>query len=143
MSKVKKTRERSVTKGLLAGLIGGIVGTGAKVVASKIYASRGSGPASGPHEAGLQLQETLAPLVVGAAAGAIYGAAMEIEPGVGVWGGAGFGLGLRKFADLTPKTNVAEIPVRQSIRQRQSEWVAYAVFGVVTEGVRRLVRKGL
>lgn len=143
MSKVKRPRESSIVKGLLAGLVGGIAGCGARLLASKIYAPYGSAPGTPSPEAQPQVQDAIKPWIVGAAAGAVYGAAMEIEPSAGVWGGAGFGLGLRKFTNSTLGANSVDVSVRQSTRQRQSEWVSYAVFGVVTEGVRRLVRKGL
>jgi len=91
----------------------------------------------------------------GAVAGAVYGAAVELEPKAGAWRGAGFGLALNKLAHgaLTadgaipkaglPQTGLADPTVGQNIQERQSEWVIHVVFGVVTDSVRRLVRRGL
>lgn len=136
MGKVKKTRERSILKGALAGLAGGIAGSGAKMLAERMY------PAAMPEGASSPLAKAS---VVGAVVGAAYGAAMEIEPKAGVWRGAGFGLALRNFAPETPWAEAGKgaITLRRRTQQRQSEWVSYAVFGLVTEAVRRLVRKGL
>ena len=38
---------------------------------------------------------------------------------------------------------LAEATVRQQTQERQSEWVTHAVYGVVTEAVRRPIRRGL
>jgi putative membrane protein len=146
MGKVKQTRERSIWKGALAGLVGGIVGSGAKTLAEKASSPRDADSAIAV-EPQTQLEVTAKSWVVGAVAGAAYGAAIEIEPKAGVWGGAGFGLALRKIVPepLSPEgeARTGAMTIRQVTRQRQSEWISYAVFGVVTEAVRRLVRKGL
>jgi putative membrane protein len=162
MSKPKKMRERSVVKGALAGLVGGIAGSGAKALAQKIYPREvveGMPPPVAPpdqaaedpqSERAAALTTAEGRLVFGAVAGAAYGAAVEIEPKAAAWWGAGFGLALNKLSrqasadfDTPPKTGFGEQSVRQLTRQRQSEWVTQAVYGVVTEAVRRLVRKGL
>jgi putative membrane protein len=142
MGKIRNPCERSVFKGALAGLLGGIAGTGAKMLATRICAPQAGQPeiSSLPNKPEL---EDAKPWIVGAVAGTVYGAAMEIEPKAGVWGGAGFGLGLRRFAGTALDVSKAQVPVRQRTRQLQSEWVSYAVFGIVTEAVRRVVRKGL
>jgi putative membrane protein len=143
MGKVKRSRERSILKGALAGVVGGIVGSGARVLAKRMSSP---GIADG---ATLQMEpplETIAlPWAIGAIAGAAYGVAIEIEPKAGVWRGAGFGLALRKIAPEAPSPEAATFPmsVRQLTQQRQSQWISYAVFGVVTEAVRRLVRTRL
>lgn len=147
MGKVKQKKERSILKGALAGLVGGVVGSGAKMLAEKISSARAADGPGAPVERQTQQPEIAAQWTVGAIAGAAYGAAIEIEPRAGVWGGAGFGLALRKIAPetLSPEAEARghAMTVRQLTRQRQSEWVSYAIFGVVTEAVRRLVRKGL
>jgi len=143
MGKVKRSRERSILKGALAGLVGGIAGSGAKVLAEKIYPPTAEGPTHSPLESLESLESAAKPWVLGAMVGAAYGAAIEIEPKAGVWGGAGFGLAVRKFAPETLSPESATITVRQMTQQRQSQWISYAVFGIVTEAVRRLVRKGL
>jgi len=145
MGNVKRPRERSIIKGALAGLAGGIAGSGAKTLAERIYPPLSQELVSSPLESAERLETAAKPWVVGALVGAAYGAAVEIEPKAGVWRGAGFGLAIRKLAHQTiaPQSRAGELTVRQRTQQRQSEWVAYAVFGLVTEAVRRRVRKGL
>ncbi len=157
MGKAKKTRERSILKGALAGLVGGIAGSGAKALAEKICRPRTAGQMSPPvvlaeQVAGHPLSEgqrRVAELgihwTLGALAGAVYGAAVEIEPRAGVWRGAGFGLALKKLAHraLLPKMVQADPTVRLQTQEGQSEWVTHAVYGVVTEVVRRVIRRGL
>jgi putative membrane protein len=156
MGKTGKARKRSMVKGALAGLAGGIVGAGAKLLVQKIYAPRVEAQTS---EA-VVLAERIAghPLgegerlvatqglhwAFGAIAGAVYGAAVELEPRAGAWRGAAFGLALNKVThEVLPKMGLAETTVRQRTQQRQSEWVSHAAYGVVTDAVRRLVRRGL
>lgn len=155
--KIPEERKRSILKGALAGLVGGIVGSGAKIVAEKLYPPRTAGQTPPP----VALAERLAghPLApdqqeaalqgihwaFGALAGAAYGAAVELEPKAAAWRGAAFGLTLNKIAHNTmlPRMGLAEQPVRQRTQQRQSEWITHAVYGVTTDLVRRMVRKGL
>jgi len=150
-------RKRSVLKGALAGLVGGIVGSGAKVVAEKIYPPRNAGETAPPvalaeQVAGHRLtpgQRDVAMKSIhwtfGALAGAVYGVAVEFEPRAASWRGAAFGLALNKMTheSLLPKMGLAEDPVRQRTQERQSEWVTHAVYGITTDLVRRIVRKGL
>src|SRR5271163_2240322 len=98
MGKVKRSWERSILKGALAGLVGGIAGSGAKIVAERMYPSLVADGATAPIEPHRQLDVTAQPWVLGAVVGAAYGAAIEIEPKAGVWRGAGFGLAIRKLA---------------------------------------------
>jgi putative membrane protein len=145
MRKVKSSRERSILKGALAGLVGGIAGSGAKMLAERMYPPTSEESTSLPLEPAENLETAAKPWVLGAVVGAAYGAAVEIEPKAGVWGGAGFGLAIRKFAPetLSPEAATPTMTVRQLTQKRQSQWVSYAVFGVVTEAVRRLTRSGL
>jgi putative membrane protein len=145
MSKRKRARERSILKGALAGLAGGIAGSGAKILAERVYPPLSPGPTLTPPDSEESLETAVKPWVLGAVIGAAYGAAIEIEPRAGVWRGAGFGLAIRKLAHqvMPPPVGAATLTIRQTTQQRQSEWLSYAVFGVVTEAVRRLVRKGL
>jgi putative membrane protein len=152
-----RTRERSLIKGALAGLVGGIVGSGVKTLAEKILPPRVAGQAAPPaalaeRVAGHPLSEVERQVAVqafhwsfGAVAGAVYGIAVEMEPKAAVWRGAAFGLTLNKLTheSLLPKMGLAAPTVRQRTRERQSEWISHAVYGVATEAVRRLVRKGL
>lgn len=145
MGKVKRSRERSILKGALAGLAGGIAGSGAKILAERMYPPVSGESAYSPFESAESLETAAKPWVLGALVGAAYGAAIEIEPKAGVWRGAGFGLAVRKLAHqaVPPIAGAGALTLRQTTQQRQSEWVAYAAFGIVTEAVRRLVRKGL
>jgi len=157
MGKRSKARKRSMLKGALAGLVGGIAGSGAKLLAERIYPPRIEGQAPPPvvlaeRIAGRPLDagETQAVTrgmhwTFGAIAGAVYGAAVELEPRAGAWRGAGFGLALNTVTHepLLPKMGLAEPSVRQRTQERQSEWLSHAVYGVVTDAVRRLVRRGL
>ncbi|AXC10518.1 hypothetical protein ACPOL_1170 [Acidisarcina polymorpha] len=150
-------RKRSIIKGALAGLVGGIVGSGAKALAEKIYPPRTAGQTPPPvvlaeQVAGHPLSEGQRQLATqgihwtfGAVAGAVYGVAVEMEPKAAAWRGAGFGLALNRLAhqSLLPKMGLSDPPVRQQTQERQSEWVTHAIYGVTTELVRRLVRKGL
>jgi putative membrane protein len=150
-------REPSVIKGALAGLTGGIAGSAVKIAVQKIIPPRTAEQTS----ASLVLAERAAahPLseiekrvrahgrnwAFGAIAGAVYGVAVEMEPKAAAWSGAAFGLTLNRFTheSLLAKTGVIKPTTRQSTRERQSEWVSHAVYGVTTEMVRRLVRRGL
>ncbi len=145
MGKVKRLRERSILKGALAGLAGGIAGSGAKILAERMYPPSSGESTSSPLESTERLETAAKPWVLGAVVGAAYGAAIEIEPKAGVWGGAGFGLAIRKFSPGTLSTDPSTqtMTVRQLTQQRQSQWISYAAFGVVTEAVRRLIRRGL
>ena len=150
-------RKRSVLKGALAGLIGGLAGAGAKAVAEKIYPPRVEGQTPPPvvlaeQVAGYPLapSEKKAAMhsihwAFGALAGAIYGAVVEYEPSVGAWKGAAFGITLNKMTheSLLPKIGLAAPTERQPARERISEWVSHAAYGVVTDSVRRLARKAL
>ncbi len=149
-----KMRKRSMVKGALAGLVGGIVGSGAKLLAEKVYAPRVAGPAPPPAEriAGHPLSEGERQVATqgmhwafGAIAGAVYGAAVELQPKAGAWRGAAFGLAMNRVthAAFLPKVGLSEPTVRQRTQERQSEWVSHAVYGVVTDVVRRVVRRGL
>ena len=81
----------------------------------------------------------------GAAAGAVYGAMVEVEPSLGAWKGAAFGIAVNKLTheSLLPKMGLAAPTERQPARERISEWVSHAVYGVVTDSVRRAARKAL
>lgn len=156
-SAATQNRKRSILKGALAGLVGGIAGSGAKAAAEKLYPPRVDGQTAPPvalaeQIAGHPLSEVEKQVVkqgihwtFGALAGAVYGAAVELEPRAAAWRGGAFGLTLNKLThkSLLPKMGLAEPPVQQSTQERQSEWVTHAIYGVVTEAVRRLVRKGL
>jgi putative membrane protein len=150
-------KERSLVKGALAGFLGGLAGAGAKVVAEQIFPPRLEGQIPPPvvlaeQMAGhpLQAVEQKAAMqsihwAFGALAGAIYGAVAEYEPSVGAWKGAAFGITLNKMTheSLLPKMGLSAPAEKQPARERISEWVSHAVYGVVTDSVRRVARKAL
>jgi putative membrane protein len=150
-------RERSIVKGALAGLIGGLVGAGAKVVAEKMLPPRVQGQTSPPvalaeqvaghtlPEGQKQVAEQGIHWAFGAAAGAVYGALVEVEPSLGAWKGAAFGLTLNKLTheSLLPKMGLSSPKEKQPSQERISEWVSHAVYGIFTDVVRRGVRRAL
>jgi putative membrane protein len=161
MSKRHKLKEtthgRSLAKGLLAGLIGGLVATAAKTLAEKIYPPRTHGepePPAVPAEnlAGHELVGTQKEFAVeaihwgfGALTGAAYGAVVEYYPAATAKDGAGFGMALSSLTHGTvlPAMGLSAEPEELTARERSSEMASHVVYGVVTETVRRVVRKML
>src|ERR1700733_1872627 len=123
------TRGRSLAKGLLAGLIGGLVATAAKSLAVR--------------------QKTAAVESIhwgfGALAGAAYGGVVEYFPAATSKDGAAFGMALSSLTHGTalPAMGLSAAPEDQTTRERTSEMATHVVYGVVTETVRRVVRKML
>lgn len=150
-------RERSIVKGAIAGMIGGLAGAGAKMLTEKIFPPRTDGQPSPPvvlveQVTGRDLPEDRKTAAMqgihwgfGAAAGAIYGAAVEMEPSLGAWKGAAFGLTLNKITHETvlPRMGLSRPKNEQPTQERISEWVSHAVYGIFTDAVRRGVRRGL
>ncbi|HEX3471427.1 MAG TPA: DUF1440 domain-containing protein [Silvibacterium sp.] len=150
-------RERSILKGALAGLIGGVVGAGAKVLAEQVFPPRVLGQTPPPvilveRVAGHALPQDQRRIALqgihwgfGAAAGAVYGALVEVEPSFGAWRGAAFGLTLNKLTheSLLPRMGLARPKEEQPTQERISEWVTHAVYGIFTDSVRRVVRRNL
>ncbi len=150
-------RKRCLLKGALAGLIGGLAGAGAKVVAEQIFPPRVAGQTPPPvvlaervvghpmDGTGEKVAGESIHWAFGALAGAVYGAIVEYEPSVGVWKGAAFGITLNKLTheSLLPKMGLAAPTEKQPARERISEWVSHAAYGVVTDAVRRVARRAL
>jgi putative membrane protein len=146
---------RSLVKGLIAGLIGGLVATAVKTVAEKIYPPRTHGEPEPPAVlaeklAGHELtarEETVAVETIhwgfGALTGAAYGALAEFYPAATAKDGAGFGMALASLTHegALPAMGLSAPPEEQTTRERTSEMASHAVFGVVTETVRRVIRK--
>lgn len=157
MTKTSDPRERCLLKGAIAGMIGGLAGAGAKVLAEKLFPPRIQGQTPPPvvlveQVAGHSLPEGRKQLAMhsihwgfGAAAGAVYGALVEMEPSVGAWRGAAFGIALNRLTheSVLPKMGLAAPKDRQPTQERISEWVTHAVYGIFTDAVRRAVRKAL
>jgi putative membrane protein len=153
----EKTRGQSLAKGLLAGLIGGLVATAAKTLAEKIYPPRTHGEPAPPEVlveklAGGELVSTKKQFATGAIywgfgalTGAAYGAVVEYYPPASAKDGAGFGMALSSLTHDTvlPAIGLAADPEEQTARERTSEMATHVVYGVVTETVRRVVRKML
>jgi putative membrane protein len=151
------THGRSLAKGLLAGLIGGLIATAAKTVAERIYPPRTHGEPEPPevlaekiagHELAVK-QKTAAVESIhwgfGALAGAAYGGVVEYFPAATSKDGAAFGMALSSLTHGTalPAMGLSAAPEDQTARERTSEMATHVVYGVVTETVRRVVRKML
>lgn len=153
----KQEPAKSLVKGLVAGLIGGIVATAAKTIVEKIYPPRTHGEPEPPavlaeKVAGRELtagEEAVAVETIhwgfGALTGAAYGALAEFYPAATAKDGAGFGMALASLTHegALPVMGLSAPKEEQTTRERTSEMASHAVFGVVTETVRRVVRKAL
>jgi putative membrane protein len=153
----EKTVTRSLAKGLLAGLIGGLVATAAKTLAEKIYPPRTHGEPEpfallaeklAGHELSIAQKEVAVERLnwgFGALTGAAYGALAEYYPQATAKDGAGFGMALTSLTQGTalPALGLSAEPEDQTTRERTSEIASHVVYGVVTETVRRVVRKML
>lgn len=144
-------------KGAVAGLIGGLAGAGAKMLVEKMFPPRVEGQTPPPVVLAEQVTGRSLPQDqrnaamqgihwgFGALAGACYGAAVEMEPSLGAWKGAAFGVTLNRLTheSLLPKLGLSKPKDKQPPRERISEWVSHAVYGIFTDTVRRGVRKAL
>ena len=153
----KTTSERSLAKGLLAGLIGGLVATAAKTLAERIYPPRTHGEPEPTtlvvervtgHELTAPQKEVATETMhwgFGALTGAAYGALAEYYPAATARDGAGFGMALSSLTHGTmlPAMGLSAEPEEQTARERKSEMASHIVYGVVTETVRRVVRRML
>ncbi len=149
--------DKSLTKGLLAGLIGGIIATGAKTVAERLYPPRTHGEPEPPAVLADKIsggdltptQKTVATetihWVFGAATGAAYGALAEFYPAATARDGVNFGMTLMALTHegALPAMGLSAEPADQTNREKASEMATHVVFGFVTEMVRRYVRKAL
>ena len=151
------TYRQSLAKGLLAGLIGGLVATAAKSLAEKIFPPRTHGEPEPPevlaekiagHELAVTEKAAAAESIhwgFGALAGAAYGAVVEYYPAATAKDGATFGMALSSLTHGTvlPAMGLSPAPEEQTMRERTSEMASHVLFGVVTETVRRVVRRRL
>ena len=158
--KKKAGSERSLLKGMVAGLIGGVVAAGAKSVVEKMYKRRKDGEpepltalairisggaghelTEGEKEVALQTIH----LGFGAVAGAAYGGVVEYFPSAAAKDGAAFGMALTSLKQGTalPGMRLFTGPREQPWFEQKSEMVTYVVYGLITETVRRFVRKRL
>jgi putative membrane protein len=149
-----KAIEPDLWKGALAGFVGGLAGSAAKMLAEKIYPPRTRGQKAPPivlaeKVAGHRLNSSekaaatqglhwsFGPLV-----GAVYGAVVEYEPEVAARYGVAFGLGLNALTHegALPLLGLTEKVKDQPRQEKWSEVASHAVYGFVTESVRRLIR---
>jgi putative membrane protein len=152
-----KMHERSLAKGLLAGLIGGLAATAAKTLAEKVFPPRTHGEPEPPSVLvekifGRRLEgaQKLAAMETihwgfGAATGAAYGALAEYYPAATAKDGVAFGMALTSLTHGTtlPALGISAEPEELTYREKRSEMATHVVYGVVTETVRRVVRKTL
>jgi putative membrane protein len=154
MGSSRDTRERSLPKGLLAGMIGGIAGAAAILLAEEIFPPHEQGepepvsmlpgsaqktpPAVAEPDGGQPLH-----WAVGALAGGLYGVAAEMEPSLGAWRGAAFGVALNRLTNetLLPRMGLSPSNDEQSTQARTSHWISHAIYGIVTDSVHRVVRR--
>ena len=153
----EKTYAKSLAKGLLAGLIGGLVATAAKSFAERVFPPRMHGEPEPPtvlaeklagHSLAGGEKVTVEEAIhwgFGAVTGAAYGALAEYYPAATVKEGAGFGMALDSLTHGTvlPAMGLSAEPGEQTFREKTSEMASHVVFGMVTETVRRFVRKML
>ena len=147
----------SLAKGMLAGLIAGLAATAAKTLAETIYPPRTHGEPEPPAVlvdklVGHPLSGYGKILAVetihwsfGAIAGTAYGAIAEYYPDATAKEGASFGMALSALTHETslPSLGLSAEPAQQTLREKTSELTTHIVFGLVTEFVRRRVRKHL
>jgi putative membrane protein len=157
MSDSEKQYAKSLAKGLLAGLVGGLVATAAKSIAEKIYPPRTHGEPEPPavlaeklvgHELvgrEKELAEEAIHWGFGALTGAAYGALAEYYPAATSKDGASFGIALASLmhGSALPAMGLSAEPEKQTTRERTSDMATHVVYGLVTETVRRFVRRRL
>lgn len=140
-------RKRSIVKGALAGFTGGLAGAAAKAYLDGFYASRLANaqvpPALlEPNAPASTVSPAVSPWIFGGLAGAAYGAAVEMEPSTSNWRGAAFGFAVDRFTRLGA-SQLQNIGAAEEAHAKIGRRLSFAVFGVVTEIVRRTVRRSL
>ncbi len=159
MSKIVKREpglKRSLAKGMLAGLVGGVAAMAAKTIAERAYSERLHDTEASakqlPSGAGHELMVREKPVShevihwgFGAAAGAAYGGVAEYFPAVTAKDGAKFGLTLATLTSeaTLPGMRFFSRAKEQSPLERASGMATHVVYGLITETVRRVVRKQL
>ena len=149
--------DKVLWKGIVAGVVGGLAATAAKSLAEKIYPPRTHGEPEPPEVlaekvAGHPLDETSKEIAAetihwtfGAVTGAAYGALAEYYPAATAREGATFGMTLMALTHegALPAMGLSAEPAEQTNREKSSEMATHVVFGVVTEIVRKMVRRAL
>ncbi len=144
-----------IAKGLLAGFIGGIAGSAAKLIGEAIYPPRTLGQEPPPallvekimgHPIS-KSQQTLASQgfhwTFGPGLGAAYGVAAEFVPQVTALYGVAFGwvVLVGTHESVLPALGLVEPPLKQPLQEQTSEIATHALYGFVTEFVRRLLMR--
>jgi putative membrane protein len=149
--------ERSLAKGLIAGAIGGLVATAARTFFERIDIARSDAESEPPlvlaqRLAGHALRGAQRTATVesiqwgfGALTGAAYGALAEYYPAATAQDGASFGLALEGLTQQRglPILESSAAPEHHPIGEQSREVASYMVYGMVTETIRRFVRRVL
>ena len=156
-----RSGDQSLAKGIIAGLIAGLVATAAKTAVEKIYPPRTHGEPEPPAVLADQISNKvsghdLAPTqkavatetihwAFGAATGAAYGALAEYYPAATSREGVNFGMTLMALTheSALPAMGLSAPAANQTTREKTSEIASHVVYGLVTETVRKVVRKML
>jgi uncharacterized membrane protein YagU involved in acid resistance len=158
-----------VVRGALAGFFGGLVAAGAMSLAhnvlSAILAKPPAQQQSAPQEEdatvkvasavtsglGYQLTEEQKPragtfvhYAFGAGVGALYGVLTELAPGVRAGLGLPFGAAVWLGAHVitVPALGLAKPPTERPLEKEAQELGLHLVYGLVSEVIRRLLRRG-
>jgi putative membrane protein len=144
-----------IAKGLLAGLIGGVAGSAAKLIGEAIYPPRTLGQEAPPAlfvekilgQPLSKSQQTLASQgfhwTFGPGLGAAYGVAAEFVPQVTALYGVAFGWAVLvgTHESVLPVLGLVEPPLQQPLQEQTSEIATHALYGFVTELVRRFLMR--
>ncbi len=155
MITVAPRQTRNLAKALLFGLLGGFAGSLAKDLGEKVYPPRTQGQTPPPVVLERKLigrplsqsQENAGAQVIhyvfGGGSGALYGFAAEFAPIVTVGYGSAFGVVLQLLTHetLVPAAGLDAPAPRQPLREHTSELFTHVLYGVVTEAVRRFLRR--
>ena len=157
----------SVWRGVVAGLVGGVIGAGAMSVAHTMVGGITAGARDQPadDDATVKVADGVARWLIqrplpddmkpvagnlvhytfGATVGALYGAVATCVPRVTLAVGLPFGVAVWFAAHVVtvPALGLAAPPTRRPRAEEGLEFVLHLVYGVVTELVRRLVRRAL
>lgn len=153
----------NVARGAIAGLVGGLLAAGAMSVAHRVLSdldSKAEAPSPKSEDPTIKVARAATSLVgytlaehqkpragaavhyaFGAVVGAIYGAVAEIAPIVTTAFGVPFGIGVWLGAHViaVPAMGLSDPPTRQPVGKEAEEFGLHAVYGAVTEIVRRLL----
>jgi uncharacterized membrane protein len=150
-----------VAQGAAAGAVAGLAGSAVMEIfqtySASLFQPSGSNPPATEQaaqraarlSAGARLRRadrqvggTAVHYVTGAIAGAAYGAFAEAAPGVTRWRGLALGLACATLIDqvAVPLAGFARPAWRYSLRTHLYAYASHAVFGVVTEAVRKALR---